>query len=59
MTVIKRSQKDSTADLIAAIEVLIPLLRDQKETEAVDQLAEAATKLRSVKPLSEEHKATA
>ncbi len=56
MTVIKRSQKDSTADLIAAIEVLIPLLRDQKETEAVDQLAEAATKLRAVKPLSEGHK---
>ena len=57
MTVIKRSQKDSTADLIAAIEILIPLLRDQKETEAVDQLSEAATKLRAVKPLSESHKA--
>jgi len=56
MTVIKRSQKDSTADLIAAIELLVPLLRDQHEDEAADDLLEAATALRSAKPQSAAHK---
>jgi hypothetical protein len=56
MTVIKRSQKDSTADLVSAIDTLIPLLRDQKENEAVEILAGAAKSLRQAKPQSSEHK---
>ncbi len=56
MTVIKRSQKDTTTDLITAIDVLIPLLRDQKEDEAVGVLATAAKALKSAKPQSAEHR---
>ena len=56
MTVIKRSQKDSTADLISAIDQLIPLLRDQKELDAIGVLAAAAKALRGAKPQSPEHK---
>jgi ABC-type transporter Mla subunit MlaD len=54
MTVIKRSQKDTTSDLITAIDLLIPLLRDQKEDDAVGVLASAAKALRSAKPQSAE-----
>jgi hypothetical protein len=56
MTVIKRSRNDSTSDLIAAIDTLVPLLRDQKEGEAADALADAASALRDAKPASAEHK---
>lgn len=56
MTVIKRSQKDTTSDLITAIDVLIPLLRDQKEEDAIGVLATAAKTLRSAKPQSDEHR---
>ena len=57
MTVIKRSRQDSTADLVAAIEALIPLLKDQADKEAASDLAEAAEALRSAKPASSDHKA--
>ena len=57
MTVIKRSRQDSSADLVAAIEVLIPLLKDQKENEAAADLAEAAETLKSAKAQSDTHKA--
>ena len=57
MTVIKRSRQDSSADLIAAIDALVPLLRDQKEAEAADALVAAAAALKSSKALSDSHKA--
>jgi hypothetical protein len=57
MTVIKRSRSDSTADLIAAIDALIPLLKDQNDKDATADLAEAAGALKGAKPGSEGHKA--
>ena len=57
MTIIKRSQKDTTADLLAAIDVLIPLLKDQHEDEACGLLVDAASALRKAKPQSDAHKA--
>ena len=57
MTVIKRSRQDSSADLIAAIEALIPFLKDQKENDAADALGDAAEALRTAKAQSKEHKA--
>lgn len=56
MTVIKRSRQDSTADLINAIEELIPYLKDQKEADAAASLAEAANALRKAKAGSDAHK---
>lgn len=55
--VIKRSRQDSSADLVAAIETLVPLLKDQKEHEAADALKDAAQKLRGAKAETAEHKA--
>ncbi len=46
MTVIKRNRQDSASDLVAAIEKLNVLLRDQGEDEAVEQLKKAAQDLR-------------
>lgn len=56
MTVIKRSKKSTSSDLIQAIEHLTPFLRDQKETEAADVLDAAAAKLKEASPGSAEHK---
>lgn len=50
MTVIKRSQTDSVKSLIQAIEALTPLLRNQKENEAADDLEQAAKQLTDAKP---------
>ena len=55
MTVIKRTRKDSTSDLIEAIEALLPLLRDQKENAAADELAAAAKALKAAKTPSTAH----
>ena len=57
MTVIKRSRQDSSADLIAAIDALVPLLRGQKEGEAADALVAAAAALKGAKAQSDGHKA--
>lgn len=57
MTVIKRNRQDSCEDLVAAIAELIPLLKDQKETEAAADLGEAAETLKSAKGGSPEQKA--
>lgn len=56
MTVIKRSRQDSVADLIAAIDALVPLLKDQQEDEASVSLTTAAKALRSAKANSAEQK---
>lgn len=56
MTVIKRSRQDTSADLVAAIDSLLPLLRDQRELEAANDLAAAAAELRKSKPQSEQQK---
>ena len=45
MTVIKRTAANSVKDLLNAIDTLCPLLLDQKEGEAVDQLQEASRAL--------------
>ena len=55
MTVIKRSRADSSADLISAIEDLIPLLKDQREHDAADAL-KGAVALRKAKLGTSEHK---
>lgn len=55
MSIIKRNRVDSTSDLVAAIETLIPLLKDQKEHDAAQDLKEASTLLAQGKPGSEEH----
>jgi hypothetical protein len=57
MTVIKRNRQDSCADLVAAIETLIPLLRDQKEGEAADDLVGAVDELKKAKAASPQQKA--
>ena len=57
MTVIKRSRADSSVDLVAAIEELIPLLKDQRENDAADALKDAAEALRKAKPGTDSHKA--
>ena len=49
MTVIKRNRQDSCGDLVAAIETLVPLLKDQKEADAAEVLVGAAEKLRTSK----------
>jgi hypothetical protein len=56
MTVIKRSAKDSSADLVTAIDELIPYLKDQKETDAAASLKEAADQLRKAKTGTDAHK---
>jgi hypothetical protein len=56
MTVIKRSRQDSSSDLIAAIKELVPYLKDQKEAEAADALAEAADDLAKAKAGTPAHK---
>ncbi len=57
MTIIKRSRSDSTSDLVSAIAALVPLLQDQKEKEAAQELLEASTDLKKATPGSAEHKA--
>ncbi len=57
MTVIKRSRQDSSVDLVAAIDALIPYLKDQKEADAAAALAEAAEQLKVAKPKSADQKA--
>lgn len=56
MTVIKRNRQDSCADLVAAIESLVPLLKDQKENEAADDLLGAVGELRGAKAGSTQQK---
>lgn len=56
MTVIKRTRQDSSADLINAIEALIPFLKDQKEHDAAAALVDAANKLRDSTPKSSDQK---
>ena len=46
MTVIKRTKANSSADLIKAIEELIPLLKDQKELDACEVLVGACDGLK-------------
>lgn len=50
MTVIKRSQTDSVKALIQAIDTLTPLLRNQKENDAADDLDQAAKNLAEASP---------
>lgn len=57
MTVIKRTRQDSSADLVTAIQALIPYLRDQKENDAADALEGSAEKLKKAKPQSADQKA--
>lgn len=57
MTVIKRSRSDSSVDLVNAIDELIPLLKDQKESEAAGVLAEAMDQLKDAKQGSKEQQA--
>lgn len=57
MTVIKRSRSDSSSDLVAAIDQLVPLLKDQKEHEAAAVLVEASATLKREKPGTDVHKA--
>jgi len=56
MTVIKRDKKDSTADLVTALDKLIPLLANQDEEEAVGCLKDAMTALRKAQPGTADHK---
>jgi hypothetical protein len=56
MTVIKRTPKDTASDLIQSIDALVPLLRDQKEVAAADDLSRAAKSLKAAKPNSPEQK---
>jgi len=55
MTIIKRDRKNSSADLVVAIEKLIPLLRDQHEDEAIEDLEKARALLTKNTPGSENH----
>jgi len=57
MTVIKRDKKDSTADLVTAIEKLIPLLKNQDEDEAIEDLQAAVKSLHGAQPGTAPHKA--
>lgn len=45
MTVLKRSQSDNVKALIESIQTLTPLLRNQKEHDAADDLEQAAKDL--------------
>lgn len=56
MTVIKRSRQDSSSDLVQAIEELIPYLKDQKENEAAEALAQAKDALKKAKAGTPAHK---
>jgi hypothetical protein len=56
MTIIKRDRKNSSADLVVAIEKLIPLLRDQNEDEAVEDLVKASELLTRNAPGSDKHR---
>ncbi len=58
MTLIKRSQTDNAKALIQAIESLTPLLRDQKENDAADDLDSAAKALVGAAPGSSQLKET-
>lgn len=49
MTVIKRNRQDSNADLIAALDELMPLLKSQKEDEAIEVLIASAEILKESK----------
>ncbi len=55
MTIIKRDPKKSSADLVVAIEKLIPLLRDQKEDDAILDLQKACELLAKNLPGSPKH----
>lgn len=57
MSIIKRSRSDSTSDLVSAITALVPLLQDQKEKEAAQELEQASADLVKAVPGSAEHKA--
>jgi len=57
MTVIKRDRKESSADLVVAIEKLAPLLENQGESDAVAELRTAGSNLKKAVPGSAEHKA--
>ena len=56
MTVIKRDKKDSTADLVTALDKLIPLLENQDEEDAVEALKGAMSALRKAQPGNADHK---
>ena len=56
MTVIKRDRKDSAADLVVAIEKLVPMLDDQDEEDAAKDLREIAANLKRCAPGSADHK---
>ena len=55
MSVIKRDKSASSQDLVQAIEKFIPLLKNQGEDEACDDLKAAAEALRQAKAGSPEH----
>lgn len=46
MAVIKRSKTNSSTELVKALDEFIPLLQDQKEDEAVEDLTKAMELLR-------------
>lgn len=54
MTVIKRDRQSSKQDLITAIDKLVPLLLDQGEEDAVEDLKNAAQTLKKAKDGSDE-----
>lgn len=56
MTVIKRNRQDTCTDLVQAIDALIPLLKDQKETDAANDLLGAMEQLRTSKAGSPQQK---
>jgi hypothetical protein len=55
MTVIKRDRKTSSADLISAIDTLVPLLESQDEVDACKALNIATNILKSAEPGSKQH----
>jgi len=56
MTVIKRDKKDSSSDLVTALDKLIPLLSNQGEEDAVACLKDAMELLRKSQPGHADHK---
>lgn len=56
MTVIKRDAKSSSEDLLVAIEKLIPLLKDQGDDDAAEDLADVSVALTKTTSGTSAHK---
>ncbi len=56
MAVVKRDKSASTGDLMLAIERLVPLLKNQKEDDAIASLSDAVGLLRDAGPGTNSHK---